>query len=365
MLPKKGRLLVFLLSLALPAGVVYAGEAPRLISPANSSTTTSSKTEWNTPSYALYTSNPYRIQIDDNSDFSSLEKDYYTSNNSYTPTLSEGTWYWKVKAKDQGGAWSDWSNNWAFTLTSTTPTPSPSASPTSSSTTIAASFEISSLPSSINSDQSISTNVQITGLTSNTKYYLKGAFFKKDSTNYFGYTKFNNDWIKNSTTYSSQYSFTSDNSGNFSTTLEVKPDSEDSGLSGSGSYQFKVGRYNSGGTGLTWSNEHSLNINVIPSSTSQTSTTKTPSPTPSPLKTPTPNNKVASNSSISKSTIIHTLPSLTPAEQVKGESTKNNAEIKSEKRINLNWGFMGAGLIALLIGGGTFYAVKKDLLFKL
>lgn len=366
MLPKKGRLLVFLLSLLLPAGVVYAGDAPGLISPSNTSTTTSSKIEWQTPIYALYTSNPYRVQIDNNSDFSSLEKDYYTNNTSYTPTLSEGTWYWKVKSKDQGGTWSEWSENWSFTLTSATPTPSASATPTNSTNPTSSVFEVSSLSSSINSDQSTSTNVQITGLSPNTKYYLKGAFFKKDSTNYFGYTKYNNEWIKNSANYSSQYSFTSDSSGSFNTTLEVKPDPDDSGLSGSGSYQFKVGRYNSSGSGPTWSNEQSLTITVI--SSTSTSSTKSSSPTPTPTPTPTnktTSSKLSSTSKNSPSSVIHTIPSLTPDDKVKGESIKNNIEIKSDRRSSINWRFIIAGFIAVILGSGTFIVVKKDLLFKL
>lgn len=363
MLPKKGRLLVLLLSWLLPAGVVYAGEAPGLLSPINNSTTTSSKLEWNTPSYSLYSSNPYRVQVHNNTDFSSPEKDYPTKNTYYTPKdLTAGTWYWRVLAKDKNGTPSNWSEVWSFTLTNSTPTPS---TPTTSSQPSSI-FQVSSLPSSINSDQSISVNVQITGLTPNTKYYLKGAFFKKDSTNYFGYTKLNNEWVKNSTTYSSQYSFTSDSSGSFSTSLEVKPDPDDSGLSESGSYQFKVGRYNSSGSGLTWSNEQSLNINITSSPTS--SSTKSPSPTP--LKTTTPTSKIASNSTTpssrnTKSSITYTLPSLTPEDKVKGVSTENKSRIKSDKQVTLNWGFMAAGVIALLLGSGTFYVVKKDILFKL
>lgn len=365
MLSKRYKLLVLLFSLIWPAGVVYAGEAPGLISPTNTSTATSSKLEWNAATYALYSNKPYNILVDDNPNFSSPDKDYDTANTYYSPSLTEKTWYWKVRIRDQGAIWSDWSETWSFTLTSSTPTPSPAQ--TSLAVSTSSVFEISSLPSSINSDQSISVNVQITGITPNTKYYLKGAFFKKDSTNYFGYTKVSSDWVKNSTTYSSQYSFTTDSSGSFNTTLEVKPDSDDSGLSGSGSYQFKIGRYNSSGSGLTWSNEQSLNINVISSST-QSTAAKSPSPTP--LKTPIPSSKIASNSATSnskntQSSIAHKLPSLTPDDKVKGESIENNPKIKSEKRTSLNWGFVAAGFIALSLGGGTFYVVKKDLLFKL
>lgn len=111
---------------------VLAGEPPALITPENNSTVSQSKLTWQAPSYPLYQTNPYRIQVDDNSDFSSINKDYYTKNAYYTPSLSEGIWFWKVKVKDSTGVWSDWSNIWQFTLSSAqeSPSPEPAAIPT-------------------------------------------------------------------------------------------------------------------------------------------------------------------------------------------------------------------------------------------
>lgn len=136
---------------------------------------------------------------------------------------------------------------------------SPSPSPSNSSST----FSISSVPSEINSDQVFSASVNI-NLSSNpnSKFYLKGAFKKADSSNYFGLTKVGSSWISNGNSYSNQYQITTDSSGNWSGTLEIQPDVLDSGYDGSGDYLFKVGRYSDSGSGPTWSNEVSIKMNA-------------------------------------------------------------------------------------------------------
>lgn len=101
-----------------------------LLTPANNTTVSSSRLEWQTPSYSLYTSNPYRIQVDDDPAFSSINKNYYTINTYYTPSLSFGSWNWRVKAKDSSGSWSDWSAIWSFVLTEATPSPTSTPTPT-------------------------------------------------------------------------------------------------------------------------------------------------------------------------------------------------------------------------------------------
>ncbi len=121
--------LLIIVASILFAFPVYAGDAPSLSSPENNSTVSSSTLNWQAPSYALYSSNPYRVQVDDDSGFGSLNKDYYTSNTHYAPTLSYGNWYWRVKAKDSSGNWSDWSTIWSFSLAAAadTPTTAPTA----------------------------------------------------------------------------------------------------------------------------------------------------------------------------------------------------------------------------------------------
>ncbi len=98
--------------------------------------------------------------------------------------------------------------------------------------------------------------------TPTVNFILKGAFKKSDSSNYFGLTKVNSNWVKNSSAYSDQYAITTDSSGNYSGNLEVEIDPFDSGYEGARDYIFKVGRYSSSGSGPTWSNESPIKINV-------------------------------------------------------------------------------------------------------
>lgn len=274
-----------------PVGI-FAGDPPQLSSPSNNSSVFSSALNWQAPSYELYSSNPYRVQVDDDSSFpsSSINKDYYTKNTYYGPVLDAGIWYWRVKAKDSSGNWSDWSSVWSFTLGGSTSTPTPTASPTPSptttpsaagSSTTTSSFSISNSPSQINSDQSFTTLVNLSLPNNpNTIFYLKGAFKKSDSSNYFGQTKVSGSWIKNGSTYSSQLSITTDTSGNWSGNVEIMPDSEDSGFTDSGDYTFKIARYTSSGSGPTWSNESIISITGSKStSTTQNSSNPTTKPT--------------------------------------------------------------------------------------
>lgn len=140
----KIKLIVSFLSLFLITRPVLAGNPPTLLSPSDNSTVPSSKLQWQAPVYSLASPNPYRIQVDDDSTFSSINKDYYTDNIYYTPTLSLGNWYWRVKAKDTSGTWSDWSNIWSFILSDATPTPSPSSTPSPTPTPTPAPTQTSS-----------------------------------------------------------------------------------------------------------------------------------------------------------------------------------------------------------------------------
>lgn len=222
--------------------------------------------QWQTPSYQLFTSSPYRIQVDDNPNFGSLNKDYYTANTSYTPSLSEGTWYWRVKAKDSSGTWSDWSSVWRFTYTTSNPSPTPSSSPTptptptspTSSSNPSPAITISNIPSSTDVNQQFNVIVNLSSFPANTNLYLKGAFKKTDSSNYFGQTLVNNNWVKNYQTYTSQLPITTDSSGSLDLNLTVKGDPDDSGYTGEGDYIFKVGYYLD--QAVSWSNETTIHL---------------------------------------------------------------------------------------------------------
>lgn len=292
-------LFITLISFLLFPTLVLAASAPTLSAPSNNSTTTSSNLTWSIVDNAT----SYRIQVDDQPDFSSPNKDYTTTNTSYSPNLTEGSWSWRVKAKSNTGEWGDWSESWNFNLTNPTPTPTPSPtenpsptatasqtpSPTPNPTTApvgdasSEKFLISNLPNTVHHDQTFNLNIQLQNLNPNSKYYLKGAFVKEGSSNYFGLTKVNGNWASNSLTYNGQFELTTDNSGNWIGQLPVQVDPADSGFTGVGSYIFKVGRYNASGSGPTWSASTNITIDTEPASP-----TNTPTPSPTALASSTP-----------------------------------------------------------------------------
>ncbi|MDI6916569.1 MAG: right-handed parallel beta-helix repeat-containing protein, partial [Thermoplasmatales archaeon] len=89
---------------------------PTLVAPANNTWTNDNTPyfdwEFNDPD-AGDTQNAFNLTISQNSDFSTI--DYWsnmTDSNTYynwPSTLSDGIWYWRVKVKDNNGAWGDWS----------------------------------------------------------------------------------------------------------------------------------------------------------------------------------------------------------------------------------------------------------------
>lgn len=195
----------------------------------------------------------------------------YGSNSDYSPFLpyvNEGHSLERIPA---GSTFVDQSNPTpGVTSTSTSSpssSPSPSPSPTtpstsSTSSSSTSSFTISNVPSQIDSTETFSVSVNLSLPNSpTTTFYLKGAFKKADSSNYFGLIKVSGSWIKNNKTYSDQYKLTTDSSGSWTGNLEIQPDILDSGYEGSGDYIFKVGKYTESGS-LTWSNEVTIKINA-------------------------------------------------------------------------------------------------------
>jgi len=88
--------------------------APTLVSPANGTTTSDNTVylDWS-GDYAKY-----HIQVDNNSDFSSLEYGWATNSTSQTTTgpLANDTYYWHVRVWVDS-SWGPWSETWTFTVT--------------------------------------------------------------------------------------------------------------------------------------------------------------------------------------------------------------------------------------------------------
>jgi hypothetical protein len=94
-------------------------DVPTLISPSNGITTTNT-----TPTFSWSTSSgatQYHIQIDNNANFSSPERDEKPPTNSYTSSspLSVDIYNWRVRAGNSSNFWSDWSSAWTVTITDT------------------------------------------------------------------------------------------------------------------------------------------------------------------------------------------------------------------------------------------------------
>jgi parallel beta-helix repeat protein len=119
-------------------GDILNPPAPTLLSPANGENLNDNTPtlDWNPVDDA---SLPvlYRCYVDNNSDFSSVEHDlgWISATEYTTPALAEGTWYWKVGAKDNAGNVGDNSAYRSFRIDVTPPCKPTLVSPDNNSTT--------------------------------------------------------------------------------------------------------------------------------------------------------------------------------------------------------------------------------------
>lgn len=149
-------------------------------------------------------------------------------------------------------------------------------------------ISISANKNSLLSEEDLMLTASISGFLPEETIYLKGAFFQDTTSNYFGYTKYNNDWIKNSASSTSQRQV---KIGEWDLQTIVKNDSLDSGFKGSGGYKLKLGYYyvTSGGnlSAVNWSTNSidvalvapSATPTIVPSASNTATPTKTPTPT--------------------------------------------------------------------------------------
>lgn len=234
----------------------------------------------------------------------------------------------------------------------------------------ARSVTISSGKDSLFGDEEMVVNATLSGFTDGETIYIKGAFYEDGTTNYFGYTKNGDDWVKNGSSTTSQRQI---KIGEWDGQLSVKSDFSDSGFKGESTYKFKLGFYytTSGGnlSGVNWStNILDINLNEpdptpIPTpspaatSTSLQTTTKSQSPKPSPptaIKSPTPSNLpspevLGAKSQTSNIDLASATPSTQPAPtQLKSSSSAKIAAI-----------LVGSGLIMLTVSVSLFLWYRK------
>lgn len=251
-----------------------------------------------------------------------------------------------------------------ITLTSATTTPATTVTPTNTpaitstttpAPTISSSFTISSTPSKISSIHSFEAKVNLLLPSNpNTFFYLKGAFKKTDSSNYFGKTLVNSSWVKNGSSYSDQHKITTDSSGNWSGSLDIQPDVSDSGYSKSGSYLFKVARYSNAGSGPIWSNQVEIDIE---DREKEEGDEEAGTHEDQALDT-IPTKKIERD--LSKS--IYSTKSASDNSSISGVNTQAPLLVKEEKKKNNNF-FIIAGSIFIIIGFG--FIVYRIIKFKL
>lgn len=139
---------------------------------------------------------------------------------------------------------------------------------------------------SIKGEDEVHISASLSGFLSDEVIKIKGAFFLEGSSNYFGYTKNGDAWIKCGDTTANQMEM---NLSQWNNQLILRSDFGDSGFSGEGEYRVKVGYYSRSSSGtygsVSWSNALPIIIN-LPDPTSTPIPTSTPLPTPT--KTPSP-----------------------------------------------------------------------------
>ena len=189
----------------------------------------------------------------------------------------------------------------------------------------ARSLSITSDKSSLFGGEEMVISASPAGFATGEAIFVKGAFYQEGGTNYFGYTKNGDNWIKNGGSSQDQFQAKLDS---WDGMARVKCDFTDSGYKGEGDYKFKLGFYYTTSNGTLSSVNWSSNILTVgisepdptPTETPQptvtpTSTptrTSTPTPTTSPTKTPTPTPKITSTPTV--------IPIETPEENISSES---------------------------------------------
>lgn len=288
-----------------------------------------------------------------------------------------GNYVLQIKRFTEGGSSSFSDNQVQVAVSGSVASPAPSASsgPTASSSPDASldsndgklHFTFSAAPSSVNSDQTFSVSVVLSNDKPNQELYLKGAFFKDGSTNYFGKTQINGTLVKNSASYSDQQKITTDSGGNWSGSLTVMPDDSDSGFTGSGNYKFKIAKYTSSGSGPTWTDSVTITINYIATPAPSSNPTATPKPSASGivLGTSRGTSSIDDGSSHVLLTDAGGLATIPDLESTNSATPPAAVNLKMDPPTAgfYNWWYIGLGLVTLL--GSIIPLVKSGKLGEL
>ncbi|MBP7832856.1 MAG: hypothetical protein KA035_03740 [Candidatus Levybacteria bacterium] len=192
---------------------------------------------------------------------------------------------------------------------------------------LARDLTISANKNSLFGEEELVITASASGFGLDETIYIKGAFFEDGSSNYFGYTKNNTDWVKNSASSTSQRQV---KLSEWDKSLVVKNDGFDTGYKGDKVYKFKVGFYyiTSGGniSSVSWSTNVLDIALAYPTSTPTPQPTSTPAPThtPVPVYTQAPSPTVRAVSFSPKSSVTKTTPTKTTTKmEVKGVQFEN------------------------------------------
>lgn len=138
---------------------------------------------------------------------------------------------------------------------------------------------------SIKGEDEVRISASLSGFLADETIKIKGAFFQEGSSNYFGYTKNGDAWIKCGDATANQMEV---NLSQWNNQLTLRSDFGDSGFSGEGEYRVKIGYYSKSSSGtygsVSWSNSLPIIIN-LPDPTPTPIPTSTPPPTPTKIPT--------------------------------------------------------------------------------
>lgn len=190
----------------------------------------------------------------------------------------------------------------------------------------ARSLTISVNKDSLFGDEEVILTASASGFTNGETIYIKGAFYQEGSTNYFGYTKNGDNWIKNGDSTLNQKSI---QIGQWDGSILAKSDFADSGYKGEGGYKFKIGFYylTSGGnlSSVNWSaNNLDINLNEPdPTPTNTPTPTQIPTPTSTPTSTPTPTPTRVPIPTLTPKLSVSPTSTETLSTEILGESTES------------------------------------------